>query len=46
MAAKQKSDASQDNDKSKKPVRKTPVKKATAAKSKTTGASKKSTTKK
>ena len=46
MAAKQKSDASQDNDKPKKPVRKAPVKKVTIAKSKTTNASKKSTTKK
>ncbi|MFT7149554.1 MAG: hypothetical protein ACI82Q_001413 [Nonlabens sp.] len=46
MAAKQKSDASQDNDKPKKPVRKTPVKKTTAAKSKATKATKKSTAKK
>jgi len=46
MAAKQKSDASQDNGKPKKPVRKAPVKKVTIAKSKTTNASKKSTTKK
>lgn len=43
MAAKQKNDSSQQNDKPKKPVGKAPVKKTTAAKPKTTGASKKTT---
>ena len=46
MAAKQKSDGSQDNDKPKKPVGKTPVKKTTTAKSKATRGTKKSTAKK
>lgn len=46
MAAKQKNDSSQENDKPKKPVGKTPVKKTTAAKPKAAGAAKKTTAKK
>lgn len=46
MAAKQKNDSSQENDKPKKPATKAPVKKTTAPKPKTTGAAKKTTAKK
>lgn len=46
MAAKQKNDSSQENDKPKKPAGKSPVKKTTAAKPKATGAAKKTTAKK